>query len=157
MIAALKLIPCLIAGALVIWAHEHFAQTWAPMFHLICLSLALSAAIAWWFFRRALKATRQRQWKARHCLAVFVFFASWILFWAVAEEALIAWTLAEYGNDDTGGRYFYPGHSGMGYADGLRHPIRLLWKIGLLALPAAWLIGMPMALIGRKKQIHSQS
>lgn len=146
--AALRLIPCLGLAALVLWHHEQGAHTWTPMFRLILAALALSTVLAWGLFHRALKATTRRQWYMRHVLAVFVFFASWIIFWAAAEEGLIAWSLAQYGPDDSGGRYFYPGHSGMGYANGFSFPFSLAWQIATLALPSACLFGMLLALIG---------
>jgi len=80
-------------------------------------------------------------------LAVPTFIIVWNVCWAISEEALIRYYVATYGYDDTGGRYFYPGNSGMGYADGLGRPLHtLLQTLGAAGI-GSLILGLPLGIL----------
>ena len=133
--------------------HEMMMQTWRPMFMLILISFGVALLIAHFGFKRAeIQSSSRRQVIKYSCLAVFLFVAIANILWAVSEEGLIHYYLATYGQDDTGGRYFYPGNSGMGYAQGLNSPFELITGIAFRSFLLAVILGLPLSVLIELKQ-----
>jgi hypothetical protein len=137
--------------------HEKLCQTWTPMFRLIILSLLIALIPAYLLFRAANRGGISN-WKRLviGTLAVPTFIIVWNVCWAISEEGLIHYYVATYGYDDTGGRYFYPGNSGMGYADGLARPIRTLLKTLGAAGIGTLVLGVPLGILSTKKNKESE-
>jgi len=137
----------LAVAAVVLGWQEFIMQTWRPMFLLIICSMAVAIVAAFLIFRLGIRHGESRiRTICISCAAVFCFIAVWKLLWAISEEGLIHYYLATYGEDDTGGRYFYPGNSGMGYAVGLGAPMRLFTGILIGGLAGAVFLGIPLGL-----------
>ena len=138
----------LILSAVFLWQYDMLMQTWRPMFLLILASFSIALIIAHFGFRRAeIRSSSRKETIIYSCLAVFLFITSLNLLWAISEEGLIHYYLATYGQDDTGGRYFYPGNSGMGYAQGLSEPFSLISGILLVSISLAGTLGIPLSFI----------
>ncbi|MCP5554613.1 MAG: hypothetical protein AB7I98_16990 [Verrucomicrobiales bacterium] len=143
------------SGLLVL--HEMLMQTWRPMFVSILLSFAVALVVAFLGFRRSeAQARTVQQAIIFSCVTVFLFSTVWGLLWAVSEEGLVHYYLATYGHDDTGGRYFYPGNSGMGYAKGLSRPVDLIFWTLVRGVSLAAIIGVPLAFIIAWKKSDSE-
>jgi uncharacterized membrane protein len=144
----------LVAASSVFMAlHEMLCQTWQPMFWLIILSSLIALIPAFLLFRAANRSGISN-WKRIFVgtLAVPAFIIVWNVCWAISEEALIHYYVATYGYDDTGGRYFYPGNSGMGYADGLGRPLHtLLQTLGAAGIGSV-ILGLPLGILSTKNQ-----
>ncbi len=137
--------------------HEMICQTLQPMFWLIILSLLIALIPALLLFRAA-NRSEISNWKrlAMGTLAVPAFIIVWNVCWAISEEGLIHYYVATYGYDDTGGRYFYPGNSGMGYADGLGRPLyTLLQTIGAAGI-GSLVLGLPLGMLSTKNNQSEQ-
>lgn len=137
--------------------HEMLMQTWQPMFVLILLSFAVALVVAFFAFRRS-AAQARTVWQAIIFSCITVFLSSTVLgiIWAASEEGLVHYYLATYGPDDTGGRYFYPGNSGMGYAPGLSRPVDLIFWTLVRGGSLAVILGVPLGFIIAPKQTHSE-
>lgn len=147
----------LLLGSGVLVLHEMLMQTWQPMFVLILLSFSVALVVAFIGFRRSeAQARTVRQAIILSCFTVFAFSTVWGLVWAVSEEGLVHYYLATYGQDDTGGRYFYPGASGMGYAKGLSRPVDLMFWTLLRGVILAAIIGIPLGFIVAPKKNRSE-
>jgi hypothetical protein len=87
-------------------------------------------------------------------VSVFLFFATWIVLWFVSEQLLIDHYLRVRGSGDTGYNYFYPGASGMGYAEGLARPDKILSRVLWFGGIGALLLSVPFGalLTGFKRQ-----
>lgn len=137
--------------------HEKLCQTWQPMFWLIILSLLIALIPAFLLFRAANRSgisNCQRLFIG--ALAVPTFIIVWNVCWAVSEEGLIHYYVATYGYDDTGGRYFYPGNSGMGYAAGLGRPLHtLLQTLGAAGI-GSLILGLPLGILSTKNNKSEQ-
>ena len=121
------------------------------MFRLIILSLLIALIPAFLLFRAANRGGISN-WKrlVTGTLAVPTFIIVWNVCWAISEEGLIHYYVATYGYDDTGGRYFYPGNSGAGYADGLGRPLRtLLQTLGAAGI-GTLVLGLPLGILSTK-------
>jgi|GEM_PF-2093577 len=155
--------PAICTGILLILSiaflifHEMLMQTWRPMFMLILLSFAIALVLAYVAFRVSqLRSQSRLQSILLSCAAVFLFSIALSVLWAVSEEGLIHYYLATYGPDDTGGRYFYPGNSGMGYARGLSRPFDLIAGIVVRGICFATLLGVPLGFIIDAKNKESE-
>ena len=136
------------ASSVFVALHEMLCQTWRPMFWLIILSSSIALIPAFLLFRAANRSGISN-WKRvfMGTLAVPTFIIVWNVCWAISEEALIRYYVATYGYDDTGGRYFYPGNSGMGYADGLGRPLHtLLQTLGAAGI-GSLILGLPLGIL----------
>ena len=137
--------------------HEKICQTWQPMFWLIILALLIALITAFLLFRAA-NRSEIPNWKriTMGALAVPAFIIVWNVCWAISEEGLIHYYVATYGYDDTGGTYFYPGNSGMGYADGLGRPVHtLLQTLGAAGI-GTLVLGVPLGILSSKKHKSEQ-
>jgi hypothetical protein len=142
----------LVAASSVFMAlHEMLCRTWQPMFWLIILSSLIALVPAFLLFRAANRSGIST-WKRvfMGTLAVPAFIIVWNVCWAISEEALIHYYVATYGYDDTGGRYFHPGQSGMGYADGLGRPLHTLLKTIGTAGIGSLVLGLPLGILSIK-------
>lgn len=140
-----------------LYFHETVMQTWRPMFFLILASFAIALAFAYFAFRRSeALAKSRRQAILYSCASVFLFSTVGGLIWSISEEGLVSYYLATYGQDDTGGRYFYPGNSGMGYAKGLSRPFELTFWTLLRGISLAAIIGIPLGLVITPKPSQSE-
>lgn len=84
--------------------------------------------------------------------ATAVFFLTWSLLWASAEEFYIhQFTMEEQGTD--GWRYLYPGHSGMGYADGFVRYHQNVVPILLASLVIGTSWGTVLAIVRKLKAL----
>jgi hypothetical protein len=131
--------------------HEMLSQTWSPMFWLIIISMAIALIPAFLLFRAADRAGTPN-WKrlVLGALGVTTFIFIWNVGWALSEEGLIHYYVATYGHDDTGGRYFYPGASGMGYADGLGRPLHTFLETLRAAAIGTLVLGLPFGVLSLK-------
>lgn len=137
--------------------HEMLCQTWQPMFWLIILSLLIALVPAFLLFRAANRSGISN-WKRllMGTLAVPAFIIVWNVCWAISEQGLIHYYVATYGYDDTGGRYFYPGNSGMGYADGLGRPLHTLLQTLAAAGVGSLVLGVPLGIFSTKNNKESE-
>lgn len=142
----LKTLTLLLLAGAALSVHEHMAQTWLPMFQLILASLLIATITSYLIFNLAEKLPPGKKKVAFNCLSVFAFVVVWNVLWAFCEEGLIQYNRVTGGYDDTGGRYFYPGHSGTGYADGFDAPLKILWRSLTFGIPGAIILGLPMGL-----------
>lgn len=137
--------------------HELFMAPWRPMFVLILLSFAVSLVVAFLAFRRsAAQARTVGQAIIFSCITVFLSSTVLSLVWAVSEEGLIHYYLATYGRDENEGRYFYPGNSGMGYAEGLSRPADLIFWTLVRGISLAAIIGVPLGFIIAPRKTDSE-
>ena len=138
--------------------HEMLCQTWQPMFWLIILSLLIALVPSFLLFRAANRSGISN-WKRllMGTLAVPAFIIVWNVCWAISEQGLIHYYVATYGYDDTGGRYFYPGPSGMGYADGLGRPLHTLLQTLAAAGVGSLVLGVPLGIFSTKNNKESES
>ena len=142
----------LVLSAIFLWQYDVLMQTWRPMFILILTSFSIALIIAYFGFRKAeIRSSSRKQSIIYSSLTVFLFIAILNFLWAISEEGLIHYYLATYGQDDTGGRYFYPGNSGMGYAKGLSNPFSLISGILLVSISLAGILGIPFSFILNRK------
>jgi hypothetical protein len=77
------------------------------------------------------------------------FFLLWSLLWATATEGYIFFCVAE-GSTESGigkSRYIYPGHSGMGYADGLVNYAKIIPAILLYSTVVGFISGIVLCVI----------
>jgi hypothetical protein len=139
------------ASSAFIALHEMLCQTWQPMFWLIILSSLIALIPAFLLFRAANHSViSNRKRILVGTLAVPAFIIVWNVCWALSEEALIHYYVATYGYDDTCGRYFYPGNSGMGYADGLGRPLHTLFQTLGAAGIGSLVLGLPLGILSTK-------
>lgn len=126
--------------------HTELMRTWKPMLLLIIGSFFISLVVAFFCFRRVHRhSASRRQAISYSIITVFIWFCVINILWSVSEEALIHYSLVTGGNDDTGGRYFYPGNSGMGYAIGLSLSFPYLAGLFLAGISLSGLIGIPLS------------
>ena len=91
-------------------------------------------------------------------VSVFLFFAAWIVLWFVAEQLRIDHYLGVRGAGDTGYNYFYPGASGMGYAEGLSKPGKILSRVLWIGGIGALVLSVPFgAILTASKQPRERS
>jgi len=138
----------LLIGAAFFVVHDMLSSTIPPMLQLGISSMLISAIVAYFIFRFAQK--RQLNIIFSSCLAgvaVFSFFSIWIVLWFVSEQLLIDHYLRVRGGGDTGYNYFYPGASGMGYAEGLSEPSAILKRVVSVGTPAAIFLAAPFGAI----------
>ena len=139
----------LIPSAIIINTHEMLSDSIRPMFNLILASLGGALFLAWLILRQA---ERRRNSKVLQYLLVFmgifVFFSSWNVLWKASEELLSSYYERRGETDVADGfNYFYPGASGMGYANGFTSfPIDVREVLIFGGFPALFLV-MPLGLI----------
>lgn len=116
---------------------------------LIAASLLISALVAFIQFRFIeRRCPRRLQAVAATAWVVIAFVACWQVLWAASEEFVIWKSIANGQVGDDGARWLYPGMSGMGNADGLTRPGKMLETLLLfggggafaLCFPFAWLL-----------------
>jgi hypothetical protein len=128
---------CLIAvAALFFGVHDMLNRTIPSMLRLAVASAVVATLIAFLIMRWTEKSRHGFQKSvALAGASVFIFFGVWIALWFTSEQVLIDYYLRTRGGGDTGYNYFYPGASGMGYAEGLSNPWsvvrRILWIGGI--------------------------
>ena len=128
--------------------HEMLSTTIPSMFRMAVASAIVAGLIAFLIFTW----TEKRKFgfvasAALSGISVFLFFGVWIALWFISEQVLIDHYLRVRGGGDTGYSYFYPGASGMGYADGLSKPGRILSKILWTGGIGAFALSIPFGLI----------
>lgn len=128
--------------------HDMLSATITSMFRLgvgsMLIALCLPAIILRWVEKQGFGLFRTTAFSAS---AVFLFFGTWIALWFVSEQLLIDHYLRVRGGGDTGYNYFYPGASGMGYAEGLSQPVRILSRVLRVGGVGALLLSVPFGAI----------
>lgn len=141
------LLPVGLMGLLLI-PLDTLLQAWLPAWWVIIGALACaSTAFGIWF--ESERRTRGHVSLLRYALGIVLILSlSWGFLWSLGEEGLIRWSEATRPpNDHTLHRYFYPGNSGMGDADGLSKPFKVLWRFGLLGTAIYAICVIPHALL----------
>ncbi|MBB5353939.1 hypothetical protein HNR46_004209 [Haloferula luteola] len=128
--------------------HDMLSATITSMFRLgvgsMLIALSLAAIILRWVESRDFGLFRST---ASSAAVVFLFFGTWISLWFVSEQLLIDHYLRVRGGGDTGYNYFYPGASGMGYAEGLSQPDKILGRVLRVGGVGALLLSIPFGAI----------
>lgn len=130
----MKALPLLILptilGAAFLWLQIYTSEASSMMNALLTGSLVLSVPLTAWLMR----------FLPQHPLILpfaccFTLYFILSLLQSSSEEGYIQLTQRQYGSEQ---RYIYPGHSGMGYADGLIHYTRCLPSV----LIASTIVGL---------------
>jgi len=142
-------IAILLAVAAAFFAvHDMLSATITSMFRLgvgsMLIALSRAAIILRWVEKRDFGLFRTTAFSAA---AVFLFLGTWIALWFVSEQLLIDHYLRIRGGGDTGYNYFYPGASGMGYAEGLSQPDKILSRVLRVGGVGALLLSVPFGAI----------
>jgi hypothetical protein len=142
-------IGILIAIAAAFFAvHDMLSRTIPSMLRLavgsMVIALSLAAIILRLVERRDFGPFRSTAFSA---VAVFLFFGTWIALWFVSEQILIDHYLRVRGGGDTGYNHFYPGASGMGYAEGLSQPDKIVSRVLRVGGFGALLLSVPFGAI----------
>ena len=138
-----------LSGAFLI-LHEMLNQTWQPMFLMILASFGVSLILAYAMFLVRDKLLRSLPSQiVSSVVIVFFYVVALNICWACSEELMIDHYISSFGLDDTGGRYFYPSNSGMGYAEGLSSPGGLALDVSKWAAIWGVVIGFPLGFISR--------
>jgi hypothetical protein len=128
--------------------HDMLSATITSMFRLgigsMLIALILVAIILRWVEKRDFGLFRATAFSA---VSVFLFLGTWISLWFVSEQLLIDHYLRVRGGGDTGYNYFYPGDSGMGYAEGLSQPDKILNRVVRVGSFGALLLSVPFGAI----------
>ena len=128
--------------------HDMVSRTIPSMLRLavgsMLIGISLTAIIMRWTEKRDLGLFRAT---ALSGFSIFLFFATWIVLWFVSEQLLIDHYLRVRGGGDTGYNYFYPGASGMGYAEGLSQPAKILSRVLQIGGFSALLLSLPFGAI----------
>lgn len=134
------------AGFLVV--HEMVSGAITSMLQLAVGSMLFAVSLSALMLRRAEKRDLGLLRSAAVSgVSVFLFFATWIVLWFVSEQLLIDHYLRVRGGGDTGYNYFYPEASGMGYAEGLSQPGRIVSRVVSIGGIGALLLGVPFGAI----------
>ena len=142
-------IAALLAIAAVFFAiHDMLSRTIPSMFKLAVGSMLIAAIPA----AMTLRWTEKREFgviraSALCGLSVFMFFSTWIVLWFVSEQLLINHNLRVLGDGDNGYNYFYPGASGMGYAEGLARPDKIISRVIWVGSIGTLLLSVPFGAI----------
>jgi hypothetical protein len=128
--------------------HDMLSRTIPSMLQLAVgsslIALILTAVILRWVENRDFGLLRATAFSAA---SVFLFFSTWIVLWFVSEQLLIDHHLRVRGGGDTGYNYFYPGASGMGYAEGLSQPNKVFGRVLKVGGVGALLLSVPFGAI----------
>ena len=128
--------------------HEIVSGIITSMFQLavgsMLIAVSLSAFALRWTEKRDFGLFRSA---VSSGISVFLFFATWIVLWFVSEQLLIDHYLRVRGGGDTGYNYFYPEASGMGYAEGLSRPFKILSRILWVGGIGSLLLSVPFGAI----------
>jgi hypothetical protein len=130
-------IGCLLPMHLVL---EPWFPAWlAILFSLLLASLIFVLCVHW--------ASRKKKLPALlYGLAIaFCLVLPWRLFWSAGEVALVPYHVKQFGKSESDemDRYFYPGNSGRGFADGFNNPKQTFLQFALLAAAIAGISLVP--------------
>lgn len=140
---------CLLSvAAMFFGVHDMLSRTIPSMLRLAIASAILASLIAFLIMRWTEKSRFGFQKTAALAgVSVFVFFGVWIALWFTSEQVLIDYYLRTRGGGDTGYNYFYPGASGMGYAEGLSNPWRIVRRIFWIGGIGSFVFSVPFGTI----------
>jgi hypothetical protein len=128
--------------------HDMLSRTIPSMLRLAVASAVVATLIAFLIMRWTEKRRFGFQKTAALAgVSVFIFFGVWIALWFTSEQVLIDCYLRTDGGGDMGSNYFYPGASGMGYAEGLSKPWSVVRKILWIGGIGSFVLSVPFGAI----------